>query len=67
MINSKKIKLRMKELGLVQRDVAEQLKIAAPTASQKINGLRPMDLDEARELAILLKIGDDEFGKYFFV
>lgn len=66
MINANKIKGRMKELGLVQKDVAEKLGIAAPTASQKINGIRPMDLDEARKLAILLEIPDSEFGAYFF-
>lgn len=66
MINSNKIKGRMKELGLVQKDVADKLRIATPTASQKINGIRPMDLDEARLLAELLEIEDHDFGIYFF-
>ncbi len=66
MINANKIKGRMKELGIVQKDVAEFLGIATPTVSQKINGIRPMDLDEARKLANLLQLKDDEFGAYFF-
>jgi len=66
MVNANKIKGRMKELGLVQKDVASALGLSAPTISQKINGIRPMDLDEARDLAQLLKIPDNEFGSYFF-
>lgn len=66
MINTNKIKGRMKELGIVQKDVANKLGIAPPTASQKINGVRPMDLDEARMLADLLRIDRAEFGTYFF-
>lgn len=66
MINTNKIKGRMKELGIVQRDVAERLNISSPTVSQKINGVRPMDLDEARELASMLDIEDKDFGVYFF-
>lgn len=51
MINSAKIKDRMKSLDLTQKDVADALNIAVPTACQKINGVRPMDLDEAKVLA----------------
>lgn len=65
-INSKKIKGRMRELDITQMDVAKALKIAQPTANQKINNIRPLNLDEAEILAELLKISDDEFGIYFF-
>ena len=51
MINSNKIKGRMVELGITQKDVAITLNIAPPTVSQKINNVRPMDLDEAEALA----------------
>ncbi len=66
MLNTNKIKGRMKELGFVQADVAKRLKLAEPTVSQKINGKRPMDLNEARALAEMLHIDNSEFGTYFF-
>ena len=66
MLNVSKVKGRLAELGLVQKDVAEALGIAIPTASQKLNRVRPMDLDEAEKLAKLLKIKDDQFKEYFF-
>lgn len=66
MINTNKLKGRMRELGIVQKDVAERLNLAAPTVSQKLNGVRPMDLDEAKALAEMLKIKDSDFGSYFF-
>lgn len=66
MLNSNKIKGRMKEMGIIQADVAKKLNLAEPTVSQKLNGKRPMDLDEARALADMLKIDNSEFGAYFF-
>lgn len=66
MPNAQLIKDRMREIGITQKDVAADLGIAAPTVSQKINGIRPMDLDEARKMAALLKIESGEFGEYFF-
>lgn len=66
MLNSNKIKGRMKEMGIIQADVAKRLNLAEPTVSQKLNGKRPMDLDEARVLAEMLKIDNSDFGLYFF-
>ena len=66
MLNGNKIKGRMKELGIVQSDVAKRLKLAEATVSLKLNGKRPMDLDEARELAEMLDISNEQFGAYFF-
>ena len=66
MVNSEMIKARMKDMGITQKEVADAIGIAAPTVSQKINGIRPMGLDEARTLANLLKIDSGEFGSYFF-
>lgn len=67
MINTNKIKGRLAELNLTQKDVARALDIAQPTANQKINNIRPMDLNEAEKLAVLLKIKPEEFQPYFFV
>ena len=65
MINTNKIKGRMRELAITQADVAKALNIAQPTANQKINNTRPFDLDEAEKLAQLLQINSGEFGEYF--
>lgn len=66
MINTNKIKARMVELQLTQKDVAKSLGLAQPTVNQKINNIRPMDLDEAEKLSSLLNISPDEFSMYFF-
>lgn len=66
MVNSRKIKGRLVELGLTQKDVAEKIGVAQPTANQKINNIRPMDLQEAEAIADLLKINPVEFVEYFF-
>lgn len=66
MLNINKVRGRMAELRLTQRDVASALGVAVPTASQKLNRVRPMDLDEAEKLARLLQLEDSQFGEYFF-
>lgn len=66
MINTLKVKSRMVELGLNQKDVAEALSISLPTVSQKINNKRPMYLDEVAKLAELLMIDEAEIMLYFF-
>lgn len=67
MINTNKIKGRIVELGLTQKDVAKALGVAAPTVSQKINNVRAMTVEEAFMLASVLEISDEEFRTYFFV
>ena len=64
---SENIKKIRKSKGLTQKDVAAALGIAQPTANQKINNTRPMDLDEAEKLAALLCIKPEEFQVYFFI
>lgn len=66
LINSNKIKGRMVELGITQKEMAEKMGLAAPTISQKINNVRPMDLIEAEKIAEILRITENEFGEYFF-
>lgn len=65
MINTNKVKGRLVELGYTQADGAKCLNIAQPTFNQKINNIRPMDLDEAEKLAAFLKIEDSEFPLFF--
>lgn len=66
MVNTNKIKGRIVELGLSNKDVACALKLALPTVSQKINNVRPMYLSEAEELGKLLCIKAEDFPVYFF-
>lgn len=66
LINANKVKGRIVELGLTQKDVSAALGLAQPTINQKINNIRPMDLNEAEKLAELLKIKPEEFAAYFF-
>ena len=66
MINSGKVKGRIVELGLNQADVAKAIGMAQPTFNQKVNNIRPMDLDEAEKLAMVLKILPEEYNLYFF-
>lgn len=66
MVNTNKLKGRMKELNITQADVAKELNIAQPTANQKINNIRSFDLEEAEILAKMLHIEAGEFGTYFF-
>lgn len=66
MINTNKIKGRMSEMQLTQKDIAEQMGLAQPTVNQKINNIRPMDLNEAEKLSDILKIPEEEFTTYFF-
>ena len=65
MINTNKLKGRIVELGYKQSDVATFLNIAQPTLNQKINNIRPMDLDEAEKLSQFLNISDEEFPLFF--
>lgn len=67
MPNARKIKARMVELGLTQKDISKALNLAPATISQKFNGIRPMSLQEAQDLSVLLKIEDADFGDYFFI
>ena len=66
MINTSKIKGRLAELSLTQKDVAKALNITQPTANQKINNIRAMKLEEAEKLKRLLQITDEDFEEYFF-
>ena len=66
MINTNKLKGRIVELGMTQRDLAKALGVASPTVSQKINNVRAMDVKEAFIIADALNIPDEDFREYFF-
>lgn len=66
MVNTEKIKERLSECGLTQDDLAKHVGIATCTMNQKLNNIRVLKLPEAEKIAEMLKIEDEEFGKYFF-
>lgn len=65
MVDTGRIKQRMAELGLTQNEIAECLGIARPTANQKINNVRKLEIDEAKKLSELLGIRGTEIWEYF--
>lgn len=66
MVNTDKLKGRIRELRKTQKDCAEFLGIKAPTFNQKVNNVRQFSLSEAQRLRTLLDIPDEEFAEYFF-
>lgn len=68
MINERKIKGRMVELGLTQKDLASEnvWNCSLPTVSQKLSGARPIFLTEANALAKLLKLSETEYYDFFY-
>ena len=56
----------MAELNLTQKDLAKATGLSTSTISQKIRGERPVTLDQAEVFATILKIGDQQFGEFFF-
>lgn len=66
MVNSNKLKGKMRELQITQLDVAKALSISPPTVSQKLNNIRDFNLEEAEKLSNMLHIETGEFGDYFF-
>lgn len=67
MVNSKKIKNRIKELGLTHSFLVDKLGIAQATLTQKINNMRSTKLEEAFIVSEILQISDIEFKTYFFI
>ena len=67
-MNANKIRGRMAEMKLTQKDIAQKSvwDCALPTVSQKLNGIRPMSLDEANALAELLRLDEKEYYEFFF-
>lgn len=56
----------MREMHLTQADVARYIGVRPPTINQKINNIRPINIDEAEKMCDLLKIDCGEFRSYFF-
>lgn len=65
LVDSKRIRARMIMLGLRNRDLAKAWGCAEQTASQKLNGTRPLSLEEANKLARLLKLSEVEYYVFY--
>ena len=61
MLDTRKIKARMVEMGLTQKDLAMAIGCSEPTISQKLNHVRPITLDEAEKIGNILKLSDEEY------
>lgn len=65
MINTAKLKGRLREKEKTQGDLAKFLCIATSTMNQKLNGERPLDIYEAEKIAEYLDISDADFCSFF--
>ena len=66
MVNTDKLKGRIKELGLTQPAVAGLLYMSYSGFNMKLNRKRSLTVEEADRLARLLKIEKSEIVDYFF-
>ena len=66
MVNANKIKGRMRELCLTQRDIAIRMGVSQAAINQKINNTRSLSLEEAEKLSDILNVSDKDFRAYFF-
>lgn len=66
MVNSNKIKGRMREKCKSQKDCANLIGIRTSTFNQKLNNNRPFFLHEVETLQRILAIQDVEFSDFFF-
>ena len=64
-VNTLKLRGRIREKGLTQKDVAAALDVSETTVGAKINNKSPITLDEAEQIAKVLEIPDDEFVVFF--
>ncbi|NLU51585.1 MAG: XRE family transcriptional regulator [Clostridiaceae bacterium] len=67
-MNRLRLKGKIVEKGLTHKDIAAKgvWNCALCTVSQKINGVRPIYLDEANKLAKLLSLTPQEYYEIFF-
>ena len=68
MLNLPEVRGRMAKMGLTQKDIASDRcwDCALSTVSLKLNGDRPIMLDEADKLAKLLELNDLEYYVFFY-
>ena len=65
MVNTARIKCRMRETGYTQKTLSAATGFAQSTLSLKIRNQRPLLLDEAEGIARMLGIQNQEFWEFF--
>ena len=65
MVNSKKLKKRIRSYGFTQKEIASMLGMSNSLFSMKLLNKRVTTLDDAEALAHILNIKNEEFGEYF--
>ncbi len=63
-MNDRKIKAKMVELGVTQKDLAKVLGISVQNLNAKLNGRNIMNIEEAAKITKILKL-DDPIGIFF--
>ncbi len=66
MLNASKIRARMKELEISEKELAEALSMPFSRVMRVLNNISALNLAEALSLGDLLMISDEEFSEYFF-
>lgn len=66
MVNSKKLKKRIRNYGFTQKEIARMLGMSSSLFSMKLLNKRVVTLDDAEALAHILNIKNEEFADYFF-
>ena len=68
MLNILKIKARLKEMGLTQRDLANKMGVNESTVNAKLNDKngRTLTIDETNKILKILKIDKLHINEYFF-
>lgn len=64
-VNSRALKICRYENDIKQDDVANAINVNRGTYSKKENGLINLTIDEAIEIAVLLKMDFEQFNKIF--
>lgn len=67
-MNRRKLKAKLVECDIKHKDLAarDAWNCAVCTVSQKINGVRPISLDEANILSLKLELTPQEYYDIFF-
>lgn len=68
MVNTLKLKAKLKEKNLTQEELAKKLKINASTLNKKINNVsgNNLTIEEATNMKKILDIPDEAVNEYFF-
>ena len=65
MVNTKALKCRIVEKGMLLKDVADGVGVGSAYMSAIVNGRRPVTLDVANRMQKVLDIPNEQFGYYF--